>query len=169
MSIEDFVKREYGSRSSSSSDNITTSTRRAKKTKESYQSYYKKFYNPNKENSLKNQRIRMQERRQDFTQMMDLGIIERSKSGIQSAKDSFEKMKDKETRPEVEILMSKLSDEQLAGLSEIVDRRAKGILRNTKLNIFSGMVDRAKSMRGQGLMSEGVNIAQQGDKLSYGG
>ena len=146
MSIEDFIKKEYGTRSLTSTRAVTNKSRRKKKTNESFEKYFAKFYNPKAKDSLAKQRADMRERRSDFSSMVDAGVISTTKQGV----ELLGKIKDKETRPEVVSYMSRLSDSQISELQTVFDRRVEKMLfPSIARGIFNDMTTSAKDQREQ--------------------
>jgi hypothetical protein len=146
MSIEDFIKKEYGARSLTSTRAVTNKSRRKKKTNESFEKYFAKFYNPNAKDSLAKQRADMRDRRSDFSSMVDAGVISTTKQGV----ELLGKIKDKETRPEVVSYMSRLSDSQISELQTVFDRRVQKMLfPSIARGIFNDMTTSAREQREQ--------------------
>jgi hypothetical protein len=101
--------------------------------------------------------------------MTQAGVIPDTKTGYSLVK----KMEDKETRPEVTKYMARLTDRQVAMLTNVVDKRISSLpflIRGGAKNIYQGMVRSSRDIRAKsGLAGEGVNIGfNMGDAVNLG-
>jgi len=161
MSLEDFIRNAYGSRTSASTLNEAyTMTERRIETRA-------KAKKDTKRPTLAEQRSSMQERRADYSSMIQAGVIPDTKTGVSLVK----KIEDKKTRPEVTRYMSGLNDRQIAMLSKVVDRRISSLpffIRGGARNVYEGMVKSSREMRADsGLVGEGTNIAQVNTGIGF--
>tara|TARA_R100000734_G_C3317704_1_gene111089 strand:+ start:82 stop:681 length:600 start_codon:yes stop_codon:yes gene_type:complete len=147
MSVEDFIKKEYGTRSLTSTRAVTNKSRRKKKTNESFEKYFAKFYNPKAEGSLAKQRVDMRERSADYQAMVQAGVI----SSVKQGRTLVDKLQDEETRPEVTRYMANLDDKQISQLKDVVDKnlnkRFSPFTAPIYIGGFNAMIKDAKAIR----------------------
>jgi|TARA_R100001460_G_scaffold19971_1_gene41523 hypothetical protein len=158
MSIQDFIKDTYGTRTSGvgtgekgSARALTLKEARAETAKTAKQVLRAK--RDKERPTLKLQLEGMRSRRADYDLMKTQGVISTTKQGM----DLLSKIEDKSTRPEVVRHMAKLNDAQLNSLTEVFNRRVAsmgGISQAVAQSIYKNMLKNARELRGDTGLSQ---------------
>jgi hypothetical protein len=151
MSIEDFIRKSYGSTTAGVGTGQKGSARALTlKEARALRSEQAKGSQTEREKSLADQRTDMRERRADYSAMIKAGVIPNVKTG----RSLLDKMENEETRPEVVRYMARLDDDQMKRLKSVVDKNLKKRYNFLKAGIYIGgfndMIDEAKKIRKQG-------------------
>ena len=158
MSIQDFIKDTYGTRTSGvgtgekgSARALTLKEARAETARTAKQVLRAK--RDKERPTLKLQLEGMRSRRADYDLMKTQGVISTTKQGM----DLLSKIGDKSTRPEVVRHMAKLNDAQLNSLTEVFNRRVSsmgGLSQVVAQNIYKNMLKNARELRGDTGLSQ---------------
>jgi hypothetical protein len=151
MSIEDFIRKSYGSTTAGVGTGQKGSARALTlKEARALRSEQAKGSQTEREKSLADQRTDMRERRADYSAMIKAEVIPNVKTG----RSLLDKMENEETRPEVVRYMARLDDDQMKRLKSVVDKNLKKRYNFLKAGIYIGgfndMIDEAKKIRKQG-------------------